>query len=118
MLDMSKLKRGDTVYKVEWIDLPDLIEPTPFIRSYCVTQLGKEYMAVVRQFGIKRLAGQLGHKDKAVVETMRPRFSHTPSEAVDAEYARLSGNRANALRVLREVEFQTKLLQEMEQSLE
>lgn len=82
-LDPTKLKRGAKVYRVEAVDLPDVVLPVPMVREYVVTQLGKAFMAV-RCVNLYRgkLKGTLGHQEKASLLWMASLFWHSPQEAI------------------------------------
>lgn len=83
MLDKAKVKKGDKVYKVEWIDLPDLRDPFPRVRAYLVVEWGNEFGAV------KEISFRDGYsvsgKFKRNTPQMEIIFSPTPEAAIKHE---------------------------------
>lgn len=85
MLDKTEVKKGDKVYKVEWVDLPDQMDPFPRVRAYLVVEWGEKFGAV-REISFRDGYSPSGMFKRNIVQ-MEIRFSHTPERAIASEMA-------------------------------
>lgn len=85
MLDKDKVKKGDRVYRLEWVDLfDDSIGPQPRISAYQITELGAQFAAVREIYQGPKLKGQLGGQFKTNTKSILAMHYYTPEEAVAA----------------------------------
>lgn len=113
MLDVTKLKKGDHVFRVALVDVPDVVLPQMVVLEYEITQLGKVFMETRYVFIGGKHRGQLGGADKSDLGRMKFRYHHTPLAAVLDAKQRVANNLAAAQRTIAECGRQSEQLEEL-----
>jgi hypothetical protein len=79
MLDRTQISKGMYVYRPEWIDLPHVKDPIPYIREAVVVEWGSQFGAV-RELSLRD--GRQQGKDKRRIDYLCTRFSATRHSAL------------------------------------